>query len=268
MLWIYELPTWVLGLIVTSTFVMLSLFGLRVSRTWLYRTFHLSDETNESVNGLVAATGMLYGLLLGLVAVATWQNYDAASTLASKEASSVAALYQDVSAFPEQERRVLQGHLESYLRYVIEVAWPGHQSGEIPRGGTLILARFQGVLTEFQPVTPNQQVIQAEALSAFNTLVEARRMRMDSVNNGLPAVFWVVIVAGGALSIALTYAVHVASWRTHVFLTGVFALFMGLLIFLIAALDNPFRGDLSVSADSYLLVLQGLQDLDPARRPE
>ena len=263
--WIYELPTWAMGLVVILAFLLPSLLGLLVVRTWIYRSFGLSDDTNESVNGFVAATGMLYGLLLGLVAVATWQNYDAANTLASKEASSVAALYQDVSAFPEPERQKLQAHLENYLSYVIDVAWPAHQVGEIPRGGTVILAKFQGVLSAFQPKTPNQQVILAEALSAFNTLVEARRMRMDSVTSGLPSVFWVVIVAGAVLSIALTYAVHLASWRAHLILTGVFSLFVGLLIFLVAALDNPFRGELSVSADSYKLVLQGLQDLDSSK---
>lgn len=265
MYWIYELPIGVMGLVLILAFTLPALLGLWAARAWTYRTFGLSDDTNESVNGFVAGTSMLYGLLLGLVAVATWENYDAANTLASKEASAVAALYQDVSAFPQPERQVLQTHLENYLRYVIDVAWPAHRAGEIPRGGTLILSKFQGVLGAFQPKTANQQVILAEALTAFNALVEARRLRMDSVTNGLPAVFWVVILAGAALSIVLTYAVHLASMKAHLILTGIYALFVGLMIFLVAALDNPFRGDLSVSPDSYGLVLHGLQDLDPSK---
>lgn len=265
MLWLYDLPTWAMGLVVVLTFLLPGMLGLVLTRRWVYRTFGLSDETNESVNGFVAATGMLYGLLLGLVAVATWQNYDSANTLASKEASLVSALYQDASAFPQPQRQLLQTHLENYLNYVIDVAWPAHRAGEIPRGGTLILAKFQGVLGAFQPNTANQQVILAEALTAFNALVEARRMRMDAVNNGLPSVFWAVILAGGALSIALTYAVHVAAMRAHLLLSAIFSLFVGLLIFLVVALDNPFRGQLSVTSDSYQLVLQGLTDLDPSK---
>jgi FtsH-binding integral membrane protein len=266
MYWIYELPTWAMGLVVTLSFLLPALLALMAARTWIYRTFRLSDETNESVNGFVAATGVLYGLLLGLVAVATWQNYDSANTLASKEASSVAALYRDVSAFPVPERRELQAHLENYLHYVIDVAWPAHRNGEVPRGGAVILSKFQGVLAAYQPTTANQQVILAEALTAFNTLVEARRMRMDSVTTGLPSVFWVVIIAGAVLSIALTYAFHLPSLKTHLLLTGIFSLFVGFLIFLVAALDNPFRGELSVSPESYTLVLQGLLDLDPTQQ--
>lgn len=265
MYWIYDLPTSATGLVITLLFLLPALLGLMAARTWIYRTFRLSDETNESVNGFVAGTGVLYGLLLGLVAVATWQNYDSANTLASKEASSVAALYRDVCAFPEPERRELQDHLDNYLHDVIEVAWPAHRRGEIPRGGTVILSKFQRVLAAYQPATANQQVMLAEALTAFNKLVEARRMRIDSVTTGLPSVFWVVIIAGAFLSIGLTYAFHLPSLKTHLLLTGTYSLFVGFLIFLVAALDNPFRGELSVSSESYELVLKGLTDLDPGK---
>jgi hypothetical protein len=35
----------------------------------------------------------------------------------------------------------------------------------------------------------------------------------------------------------------------HLFLGGALAAFLGIVIFLIAELDNPFRGDLSVGPD-------------------
>lgn len=266
MYWIYDEPTWVLGLVTTLAFLLPAVLGLMLGRKWIYRTFRLSDETNESVNGYFAGAGVLYGLLLGLVAVATWQNYDSANSTASKEASSIAALYRDVSGFPEPERGQLQNYLKQYLNYVIDVAWPAHRHGEVPHGGTLLLSRFQVVLTGFQPSNANQQVILAEALTAFNKLVDARRMRMDSVETGLPGVFWVVILAGAILSIVLTYTFHLPTLRGHLLLTGIYSLFLGFMIFLVVALDNPFRGELSVTPGSYVHVLNGLAELDAARR--
>ena len=266
MYWIYDIPTWALGVLVVLSFLLPALLGLVASRKWLFRTFRLSDDTNESVNGIFAGVGVLFGLLLGLVAVATWQNFDSANTLASKEASSIAALYRDVCAFPEPERDRLQDHLEKYLHFVIEVAWPAHQRGEVPNGGTILLSKFQGILTSYQPTSANQQVMLSEALTAFNKLIEARRMRMDSVTTAIPSVFWVVIIAGAFLSIVLTYTFHLPALKTHLLLTGIFSLFVGFMIFLVAALDNPFRGELSVSPESYSIVLKGLKDLDPAKQ--
>jgi hypothetical protein len=41
-------------------------------------------------------------------------------------------------------------------------------------------------------------------------------------------------------------------------LTATLAVFIGLMIFLTAAVDNPFRGEVSVSADPYRLILDSL----------
>lgn len=264
MYWIYDIPTWLLGLVTISAFVLVSFLGLIVSRRWAGRTFRLSDETNEAVNGFFAAVGVMYSLLLGLVAVAAWQNNDAANATASKEAELTAALYRDICAFPETERHKLQDRLEQYLRYVIDIAFPAHRRGEVPNGGTRILSDFQGILTAYQPATANQQIMLSETFAAFNKVVEASRMRMDAVNAGIPSVFWIVILAGAILSIMLTYMFHLPSLKTHLLLTGIFSLFLGLVIFLIAALDNPFRGEMGVSPEVYASVLKGLKDLDPA----
>jgi len=264
MYWIYDIPTWLLGVLTISTFVLVAFLGLIASRRWAGRVFRLSDETNEAVNGFFAGVGVMYSLLLGLVAVAVWQNYDSANGTASKEAALIAALYRDVCAFPEEERHKLQDRLGKYLHFVIDVAFPAHRQGEIPNGGTRILSDFQGILTTYQPATANQEIMLSEAFTAFNKVIEARRMRMDAVDTGIPLVFWIVILAGAVLSIMLTYMFHLPSLKTHLILTGIFSLFLGFVIFLIAALDNPFRGEMGVSPAAYASVLKGLKDLDPA----
>jgi hypothetical protein len=49
-------------------------------------------------------------------------------------------------------------------------------------------------------------------------------------------------------------------------LTGIYSLFVGFLIFLVVAMDNPFRGELSVSPEAYQHLRAGLSDLDPAQQ--
>ncbi|MDD2769336.1 MAG: DUF4239 domain-containing protein [Methylococcus sp.] len=264
MYWIYDLPTWLLGLLIVSIFVCISLLGLIASRQWVAQAFRLSDETNEPVNGFFAGVGVMYSLLLGLVAVAAWQNYDSANGIATKEAALIGALYRDVCAFPEPERHELQDRLAKYLHFIVEADFPAHRQGELQTGGTILLTELQGILTAIQPASINQQVMLAEAYGAFNKVIEARRIRMDAVNTGIPLVFWAVILVGAVLSVVLTYVFHLPSLKTHTLLTGLFSLFLGFVIFLVAAMDNPFRGEMSVSPEPYTLVLQSLDDLAPA----
>ena len=261
--WLYDLPTWKMGVVMVVMTVMISLLGLRMGYRFIQNKFRLSSDTNEVVNGFFSGAGVFYGLLLGLVAVATWENFVAVDGLVSREATQVASLYRDISSLPEPAKGILQHHLKDYLTYVVDVAWPGHSKGEIPAGGTLILTHFQKVLAGFHPASVEQQTVQAEALRAFNVLVEARRGRMNAVNSGLPAVLWIVVLIGACISIVLTYFFHVSDRRLHYLLTGLVASMLGVMIFLIAAIDHPFRGGEGVTSEVYRNVLGGLKHLDP-----
>ena len=49
---------------------------------------------------------------------------------------------------------------------------------------------------------------------------------------------------------------HTESFIMHVWMTVLFSALLALLIFLIAVLDNPYRGNISVSADPLERVYQ------------
>jgi hypothetical protein len=261
--WIYDLPSWQFGLLTVTLFASVACGGLLVARGPIRRSFRLSDDTNEVVNSYFAGVGVFYGLLLGLVAVATWQNFDDASTLVSKEAAALGALYRDVSSYPEPLRDGLQGRLREYATYVIEQAWPEQQQGRIATGGNRIMGEFQRSLMSFKPVTPGEIVLHTEAFQAFNHLIEARRQRLDAVNSGLPAVLWSVVLVGAALSIVMSYFFHISDSKLHLVLTALLGTFIGLMVYLTAAVDRPFRGDISLTPDSYQLILDGLMKQRP-----
>jgi hypothetical protein len=262
--WIYDLPTWEFGLGTTLLFTLISVGGLALTRTRIYSKFRLSEGTNEAVNGYFAGVGVIYGLLVGLVAVAAWDNYQSVDAIASKESASIAALYRDISTLEEPTKGQLQGHLKDYLHFVINVAWPAHKRGEHPREGGRTLSRFHAVLARYHPRSIEQQTLQAEALTAFNKLIEARRARLAAVDSGIPGVFWLIILGGTFTTIFIAYFFHVSSRLFHLMMTGTFGGFVGCVVFLVAAVDNPFRGQVSVSSDAYVQLEATLSDLDPA----
>jgi hypothetical protein len=95
----------------------------------------------------------------------------------------------------------------------------------------------------------------AEALRAYNQLLEARSLRLDAVvSTGLPGVLWFVVLAGAAISLTAAFFFSVEDVRLHAVLVTLLATFMGLVIFMIFAFDRPFRGDLGLEPESYQLV--------------
>jgi hypothetical protein len=78
------------------------------------------------------------------------------------------------------------------------------------------------------------------------------------VTSALPSTVWIVVLCGGALSIALTWLFIIDSRWKHALLTGAYAALVGLLIFLMAAMDHPYRGEFSVGADAFQLTYDQL----------
>ena len=261
--WIYDIPSWQLGTGVVSLCILISVVGLMLTRKAIYNRFRISEGTNETINGMFAGAGVIYGLLVGLVAVAAWDNYQGVDTIASKESAAVAALYRDISALSQPAKGELQHHLKNYLTFVIKVAWPEHKRGEAPNQGTKILSKFHAILATYHPQNIEQTTLQAEALSAFNRLIEARRARLAAINSGIPAVFWVTMIAGTLVTIFISYFFHVSSRQLHLLLVAIFGGFVGFVLFLVAAVDNPFRGEVSISPEAYEQLLSSLESLDP-----
>ena len=114
---------------------------------------------NETLGEFLQYFGVMYGLLLGLLAVATYQNHTDVEKAVSSEASSLAALYRDVTAYPEPQRSELKTLLTEYTRYVIEEAWPLQRQGLVPSGGVKRIADFQASLVSIEPQTKAQEAL-------------------------------------------------------------------------------------------------------------
>ena len=132
------------------------------------------------------------------------------------------------------------------------------QHGKVPQGGVVLMNVFQATLISFEPATDGQKILHAEALRAYNNMVQARRMRLDAVGTGLPGVMWAVILVGAVIGLCATFFFKVEDARLHGILVVLLAAFMGLVIFMILALDQPFRGDLGISSQSYQLIYDHL----------
>ena len=65
-----------------------------------------------------------------------------------------------------------------------------------------------------------------------------------------------MVLIGGVLVIVFSYGFQLKEPRLHAVLTGGLALMVGLLVYMLAALDKPYRGDVSVSPAAYRLVLE------------
>ena len=253
--WIYDIPTESLAILFAVAFVGFFWAGCILFRPLLRLFVRSRTGSNEVVGHILSCFCVFYGLLLGLLAVAAYQNYSAVETSVSNEASALSALYRDVAYYPEPHGKNLRWLLRDYCRSVIKYVWPVQRRGEISESGTTRSIAFQERLLAFKPQTPAEEILHAEALRQFNVFLERRNQRQQAVKTGIPGVMWYVVAVGAVINLAMVWLFDMR-FITQLFLGGLLAFFLGTMIFLIAAMDNPFRGEVSVSPEPFQRVYE------------
>jgi hypothetical protein len=249
--WLYDLPNWLFGVLTVLLTVAIGLSGLSATRKWVRRVHGDRHSHNEAVGYYLGAVCVFYGITLGLFAVATWQTYTDVETRVGEEAAAVGALYRDISSFPDPYRTELQTDLRQYVRQVIDIAWPQQRKGIVPEDEGATLSDLQVHLSRFEPATEGQKVIYAEAYHGFNRIAEFRGRRLQSVHEGLGGPLWTIVLTGALLSIAMTWFFDMGSQSMHFWMTVMLSGLLGLMIYLLGALDNPFRGEISVGSQPF-----------------
>lgn len=258
-----ELPLTVAGLLIVAPLLLYAVGGLLLVRRFVLPRLRISVEDSEFCGSIVQCTLAFYGLATALIAVNVFQTYSDTSKIVSSEATNIAALYRDVTGYPEPIRPRLQGELRDYVRQIIDDAWPLQQRGQVPTAGVQHMNRFQAVLIAFEPATDGQRILHAETLRAYNQMIQARRLRVDAVDTGLPTVMWVVIVLGAFIGLSATFWFKVEDVRLHAIQVALMATFIGLVAFMMFALDHPFRGKLALGPDPYVLIYDQLMKGGP-----
>lgn len=260
---LFDLPLAVTGPLVIGGLCLFGVIGLRLVRRFVLPRLRVQTEDSEFSGAMVQCVMVFYGLAVALIAVNVFQTYNDVSNVISGEASAVDALYRDVSSYPEPIRGALQQELREYTDQIIHGAWPLMRQGKTPTAGFGYMTRFQAVLDKFEPATEGQKIVHAETLRAYNLLIQARRMRLDAATTCLPTVMWAVILVGALIGLSASFFFNVEDARLHAIQVLLLAIFMGLVIFMILALDRPFRGDLGIDPQPYQFIYDHLMKENP-----
>lgn len=255
--WIYDLPSLQLAGLVSGASVALMWIGIIFVKPFFRLLFRNQADTNSVVGNTLSSYSVFYGLLLGLISVATYQNFSNLSDNISHEASIIAALYRDISAYDSPTRDELQDRMRAYVRATVDDDWPLQKKGIVPSFGSDKVTALYEKLTSYEPGRMSQQLLHTQTLREFSSFIEVRRTRLANITGGIPGALWYVVLMGGALNILLFWMFDMR-FLVHVLLGGIVAFFLGVVFFIIISLDTPFRGDVSVGPDPFEAVYESM----------
>ena len=259
--WLDSLSAVQLAAVFCGFFVAVTMLGILLVHPLMRRVIHPRGPANDLVTFMAANYGLVYAVLLGLLTVATFQTTKDLEDHIGQEASSLAIIYRISDGYPEPLRSDLRALLRDYTLYVVEKDWPAHRKGHVLIGGEHRLQVIRQKLLSFEPQSKTQEVMHSEMLQYLNSMTVFREDRLNSVSVNIPGVLWYVVIIGAGITITFFWMLHI-DLLPQVILGGITAFFLGIMTFLIYAMDHPLQGAVSVSAEPFQAVYDQVMKWD------
>jgi hypothetical protein len=237
---VYDIPLNELAVYFTIVAVGSIIFGLLIVKPVLRILMGSGPNLNTSIGYGTSAFSLFYGLLLGLLTVAAYQNSERVREAILGEATAISSFYSDMGLYPEPIRSELKAMLRDYVLFTIHREWAAHRKGQILDGGINRANALRQQLAVFEPVTESQKIIHAEVINNFQNFNRARQQRLMGVTTAIPNVLWYAVLVGAAINILLLVALRMPL-RQQFVLGTITAVFLGVILFVIVALDRPLR---------------------------
>ena len=242
------MTVWLSGLAVIAAVVAASLAGMLLVR----RSVGLSvlESHNEVAGFVYAVVGVIYAVLIAFVVIAVWEQYQTAEARVEQEANELADLFRDSGAFADPARTDVQGRIRAYRIAVID-EWSAMAQGGSSPAALEAASALWGAYREIKPQNAYESAWYAESLKRLNNLGDDRRLRLLSSHASVPGVIWTLLLMGGAITIAFTYFFGTRNSVAQALMVVALATMIGLVLFLISALNHPFSGVIRVGPEAF-----------------
>jgi len=209
------------------------------------------DEHNDIAGFVFAVVGVVYAVLLAFLAIAVWQRFDDAQTRVSDEASRLIVVYRRVDAFPES-RASLRRQIVRYVEALVNDEWPKMNEGTASAKADALIEGIALHVRHLKANTPAQQVMLTSLVDGVQATMMDRDDRLVLSNTGLNAFLWTILYLGAAAVLAFSYLFAFKSRGAQAAMIGLLAFTLALVLYLIAVIDFPFRGEVRVQPAAFV----------------
>jgi hypothetical protein len=242
--YLYTLNDIQLFILLSAILVILSVICVFL----LHRVFPLKLKYRENpvVGNIGALIGIIYGVLIGLMALYLINNVSATEEIVQREANAVANLYRDSLGMAAPYQQNIQATLKEYLHHSINVEWPAMQNNK--------------------PVN-NESLLLRSMFDETKELYNAHAQRIRKSKTHLNIEVWLVILVGTLLTISINYLFKI-EYRLHLLTLCASSLMAASMLFLIVTLDRPFQGEFAIKSTPFKSILTSIGNIEKRKQLE
>ena len=214
------------------------------------------EDMKEPTNNLFRVVGMLVSLMLALAFSEVIVDLRAIRNSIQRETVAISDIFQVLKLFDIERTREIRTNLVDYSQAIIDDDWPALADDTLgQRAGVLKTQLVEGVLN-LKPATPTQEKMLTYIMADIDALSDYRVIRLDSAL-AKPPVYVYVIIFGFLVTMACFGA-----YRPQVplvVLVFLYTVFVGLVLYLVLAMSDPFQGDIAIAPTPFEHLVETLQ---------
>jgi hypothetical protein len=200
--------------------------------------------------GMLPPLGIIFGLLVGFIAVQVWGDFEKAKIAVATEAGALRTVVLLADTFPEEQKTHIDALINRHIEEAVTKEWPAMAQGKM-KLSTLPMALIQELheALAISPANDSERTAQSQMMTALHTALDARRQRIVVSQSSVGSVKWAGILLQGLCTLIAIAMVHSDNKLACAIALALFSTGIALSLLLIAAYSRPFTGEISVGPD-------------------
>jgi len=251
---ILSLPTWLgfAAAVVTTSVVGLGVYVVSYKLISKYQRHDLMDPTRS----LFRVVGLLVSLILALAFSDVIVELRTIRKAVQREAVAISDIFVTLKMFDLEKTRKIRALLIEYTQSVIDDDWPALANDRLGQHTTVLKKQFTMAVIDLEPTTSIQEKLWSFIVADIDAISDHRVIRLNAAMAEPPIYLNVMIF--GFLVTMTCFGVYRPQAPLMV-LISLYTVFVGLVLFLIVKLSDPFQGDISVHPTAFEYLIETLQ---------
>jgi hypothetical protein len=213
------------------------------------------ENLNDPTSNLFRVVGMLVSLMLALAFSEVNVEMRTIHNAVQREAVAISDIFKALKLFDIERTREIRNILVEYTQAVIDDDWPALANDKLGQHAGALKRQLNEVVFNLKPATPTQERLLSLITVDIDALSDYRIIRLNSAL-AAPPVYVYVIILGFLVTMACFGAYRPQA--PLVVLVLLYTLFVGLVLYLVLALSDPFQGDIGVAPTSFEYLVETL----------
>lgn len=246
------------ALIIIACVAGATAFLFLVSRT---STAPSRRESNDFTGAVVAVIGTTYAVILAFTLAGVWTMFQQAEANEEQEANALVNVFRIAGQLNDPNAKAIRELCVRYVDNALQREWPAMEKQQMPPEGEEMINQLWTLAGENEAHAQPGAIAAYQLMEELRGLTQYRRLRAMQVREGLPGIFWAVLIAGGIITVASSCFFGVPNFRFHLLQVIVLSFLIALVLVAISDIDQPYQGELTVAPQGFSFAARTLHNL-------